>query len=86
MSATDLHRFLTPLRLISVYLWEGQSLGMILIPYLLAEAIALAKDSAFIAESLPGCVLDAFITGGEELLRLDRLDKTSLFQKQFERF
>ena len=38
-SFTD--RFLTPLRLISVYLWEGQSLGMILIPYLLAEAIAL---------------------------------------------
>ncbi|MEA4999586.1 MAG: glutamine synthetase family protein [Candidatus Limiplasma sp.] len=56
------------------------------LPESLTEAIALAKDSAFIAESLPGCVLDAFITGGEELLRLDRLDKTSLFQKQFERF
>jgi len=38
-SFTD--RFVTPLRLISVYLWEGQSLSMILIPYLLAEAIAL---------------------------------------------
>ena len=38
-SFTD--RFLTPLRLISVYLWEGQSLGMILIPYLLAGIIAL---------------------------------------------
>ena len=38
-SFTD--RFLTPLRLISVYLWEGQSLSMILIPYLLAGAIAL---------------------------------------------
>lgn len=38
-SFTD--RFLTPLRLISVYLWEGQSLSMILIPYLLAEVIAL---------------------------------------------
>jgi hypothetical protein len=37
-SFTD--RFLTPLRLISVYLWEGQSLGMILIPYLLAGIIA----------------------------------------------
>jgi hypothetical protein len=38
-SFTD--RFLTPLRLISVYLWEGQSLSMILIPYLLAEVMAL---------------------------------------------
>ena len=38
-SFTD--RFVTPLRLISVYLWEGQSLSMILIPYLLAEVIAL---------------------------------------------
>ena len=38
-SFTD--RFLTPLRLISVYLWEGQSLGLILIPYLLAGIIAL---------------------------------------------
>jgi hypothetical protein len=34
-------RITTPLRLISVYLWEGQSLGMILIPYLVAEIIAL---------------------------------------------
>ncbi|MDD1736342.1 MAG: hypothetical protein LUQ21_02655, partial [Methanothrix sp.] len=38
-SFTD--RFLTPLRLISVYLWEGQNLGMILIPYQLAGIIAL---------------------------------------------
>ncbi|MDD1749915.1 MAG: hypothetical protein LUO89_08565 [Methanothrix sp.] len=34
-------RIATPLRLISVYLWEGQSLGMILIPYLVAEILAL---------------------------------------------
>ncbi len=36
-----LERITTPLRLISVYLWEGQSLGMILIPYLVAEILAL---------------------------------------------
>ncbi|MGB5100515.1 MAG: hypothetical protein WBN94_07965 [Methanothrix sp.] len=34
-------RITTPLRLISVYLWEGQSLGLILIPYLVAEILAL---------------------------------------------
>ncbi|MDD4163181.1 MAG: hypothetical protein PHW87_11955 [Methanothrix sp.] len=34
-------RIATPLRLISVYLWEGQSLGMIFIPYLVAEILAL---------------------------------------------
>jgi hypothetical protein len=34
-------RITTPLWLISVYLWEGQSLGLILLPYLLAEIIAL---------------------------------------------
>jgi hypothetical protein len=34
-------RMTTPLRLISVYLWEGQSLGLILIPYLIAEIVAL---------------------------------------------
>ncbi len=34
-------RITTPLRLISVYLWEGQSLGLILIPYLVAEIVAL---------------------------------------------
>lgn len=32
-------RITTPLRLISVYLWEGQSLAMILIPYFAAELI-----------------------------------------------
>jgi hypothetical protein len=36
-----LERITTPLRLISVYLWEGQSLGLILIPYLVAEILAL---------------------------------------------
>jgi hypothetical protein len=34
-------RITLPLRLISVYLWEGQSLGIILIPYLVAEILAL---------------------------------------------
>ncbi len=36
-----LERVTTPLQLISVYLWEGQSLGVILIPYLVAEVLAL---------------------------------------------
>ena len=56
------------------------------LPESLTEAIALAKSSAFINESLPAEVVSAFLRGGEELLRLDRLDKQSLFQKQFERF
>ncbi|MFZ2470966.1 MAG: hypothetical protein WAW52_03385 [Methanothrix sp.] len=34
-------RITAPMRLISVYLWEGQSLGLILIPYLVAEILAL---------------------------------------------
>jgi hypothetical protein len=34
-------RITAPIRLISVYLWEGQGLGIILIPYLVAEVIAL---------------------------------------------
>ena len=34
-------RITTPVRLISVYLWEGQSLGMILIPFLVAEFIGI---------------------------------------------
>jgi hypothetical protein len=34
-------RITMPLQLISVYLWEGQSLGLILIPYLVAEILAL---------------------------------------------
>jgi len=39
--ASFLERITTPLQLISVYLWEGQSLGVILIPYLIAEFLAL---------------------------------------------
>ena len=34
-------RITAPIRLISVYLWQGQSLAMILIPYLAAEMIGL---------------------------------------------
>jgi len=34
-------RITMPIRLISVYLWEGQSLGIIFIPYLAAEIIGL---------------------------------------------
>lgn len=34
-------RVTAPLQIISVYLWEGQSLGVILIPYLVAEILAL---------------------------------------------
>ena len=36
-----LERVTTPLQLISIYLWEGQSLGVILIPYLVSEILAL---------------------------------------------
>ncbi len=36
-----MERIGSPLRLISVYLWSGQSPGMILIPYLVAEIIGL---------------------------------------------
>ena len=56
------------------------------LPESLPEALARARDSAFIARSLPAGVVSEFLRGGEELLRLDRLDKTSLFLKQFERF
>ncbi len=34
-------RITTPMRIISVYLWEGQSLGLIFIPYIVAEIVAL---------------------------------------------
>ncbi|OPY53429.1 MAG: hypothetical protein A4E49_01394 [Methanosaeta sp. PtaU1.Bin112] len=56
-----LERITTPVRLISVYLWEGQSLAVILIPYLVAEILALLmfwrssrKTSYFLAGSLAG--------------------------------
>jgi len=39
VSFTD--RIMTPLRLISVYLWEGQSLAMILVPYFAAGIVGL---------------------------------------------
>ena len=34
-------RITAPIRLISVYIWEGQSVGIIFLPYLLAEAVAI---------------------------------------------
>jgi hypothetical protein len=56
-----LERITTPVRLISVYLWEGQSLAVILIPYLMAEILALLmfwrssrKTSYYLAGSLAG--------------------------------
>jgi len=54
-------RITMPIRLISVYLWEGQGLGVILIPYLAAEFIGLlifwraSKRTAFrLAGTLAG--------------------------------
>jgi hypothetical protein len=56
-----LERITTPVRLISVYLWEGQSLAVILIPYLMAEILAILmfwrsnrKTSFCLAGSLAG--------------------------------
>ena len=56
-----LERIATPVRLISVYLWEGQSLAVIFIPYLMAEILALLvfwrstrKTSFSLAGSLAG--------------------------------
>jgi hypothetical protein len=56
-----LERIATPVRLISVYLWEGQNLAVILIPYLMAEILALLmfwrssrKTSFSLAGSLAG--------------------------------
>ena len=57
-----------------------------MLPESLPESIGLVRQSAFIARNLPTAVVEAFLNGGEELLRLDRQDKTSLFRKQFERF
>jgi len=62
--------------------WDGAPM----LPESLPEAIAMAQNSAFIARSLPACVIDPFLRGGEKLLTLDRQDKTGLFQNQFERF
>jgi hypothetical protein len=56
-----LERITTPVRLISVYLWEGQSLAVIFIPYLMAEILAIImfwrssrKTSFSLAGSLAG--------------------------------
>jgi len=56
-----LERIATPVQLISVYLWEGQSLAVIFIPYLMAEILALLmfwrssrKTSFSLAGSLAG--------------------------------
>ena len=62
--------------------WEN----MPMLPESLGAAIDVAKDSDFIKRSLPGSVLDSFLCKAEELLLLDRQDKTSLFNKQFECF
>ena len=56
------------------------------LPESLSEAIEAARDSEFIAKSLTPSVLNAYIAHAEELLRLDRLDKTRLFRRLFERF
>ncbi len=54
-------RIITPLRLFSVYLWEGQSLALILIPYFIAEIFGLfifwrgaARTSFCLAATLAG--------------------------------
>ncbi|MFH1880586.1 MAG: glutamine synthetase family protein [Bacillota bacterium] len=62
--------------------WED----MPMLPESLTDAIAAAKDSDFIKRSLPQSVLDSFLCNAEEMLLLNRQDKTSLFQKQFECF
>lgn len=56
-----LERIATPVQIISVYLWEGQSLAVIFIPYLMAEILALLmfwrssrKTSFSLAGSLAG--------------------------------
>ncbi|MDD4653325.1 MAG: hypothetical protein PHQ34_13980 [Methanothrix sp.] len=56
-----LERITTPVRLISVYIWESQSLAVIFIPYLMAEILAILmfwrssrKTSFSLAGSLAG--------------------------------
>ena len=56
------------------------------LPESLSAAIAVARDSDFIKRSLPQCVIDSFLYKAEELMLLDRQDKTSLFNKQFQCF
>jgi glutamine synthetase len=57
-----------------------------ILPESLGAAIAAAKNSDFIKRSLPKSVLDSFLQKAEEMLLLDRQDKTSLFNEQFECF
>lgn len=56
------------------------------LPESLSVAIAVAKDSEFIKRTLPQSVREAFLSKAEEMLLLDRQDKTSLFNKQFQCF
>ena len=62
--------------------WET----MPVLPETLSAAITAAKNSEFIKRSLPESVLDSFLNHAEEMLQLDRQDKTSLFNKQFQCF
>ena len=56
------------------------------LPESLSAAIDVTKNSEFIKRSLPKCVLDSFLYKAEEMMLLDRQDKTSLFNKQFQCF
>ena len=57
-----------------------------LLPESLGDAIVAAKNSHFIKRLLPKSVLDAFLYHAEEMLLLDRQDKTGLFNEQFQCF
>ena len=76
-------RITTPLRLISVYLWEGQSLGLILIPYLVAEIISSPVLLAWLSSHLilPGWIFRRISLPGHQRLRLhaDGLQSHSRF-------
>jgi glutamine synthetase len=56
------------------------------LPESLSAAITTAKSSEFIKRALPACVVESFLQNAEEMLLLDRQDKTSLFNKQFQCF
>ena len=57
-----------------------------MLPESLTAAIAAARGSDFIKRSLPESVLETFLRNAENMLLLDRQDKTSLFNKQFQCF
>ncbi len=59
---------------------------MPVLPESLNAAIIAARNSDFVKRSLPQCVIDSFLYKAEELMLLDRQDKTSLFNKQFQCF